>query len=78
MMIIKSFALGLGMFFIGTIVYLILMLGALTPPPAGGNRAIGLSVLQGYTIYNVWCWLWLVASLGIGYWVVRRGSAKRA
>ncbi|HEY2119975.1 MAG TPA: hypothetical protein VGH37_12370 [Candidatus Acidoferrum sp.] len=75
MMIIKSLALGLGMFFIGTIVYLILRLGAFTLPQSGQNRGTGLSVLQAYTIYNVWYWVGFAVSLAVGYLIVHRVTA---
>jgi hypothetical protein len=70
MTIIKSIALGLGMFFIGTVAYLLSRL----VPTAGPNKATGLSVLEGYTIYNVWYWVACVTTFGIAYWIVRRVS----
>ena len=75
MMIIKSFALGLAIFVVGTIGYLMFRLRGLTPLPPGQSRVIGLSVLQVYTIYNVWYWVALAVSLAVGYWIVRRLSA---
>jgi hypothetical protein len=75
MMMIKSIALGLGIFIVGTIVYLMLRVGAFTLPQSGGNRATGLSVLQGYTIYNVWYWVGFIVSLAVGYLIVHRVSA---
>ena len=72
MMIVKSLAVGLGIFLVGTIVYLLSRLGV----TAGQNKATGVSVLAVYTIWNVWYWLAFVASLAVGYWVVRRFSAS--
>jgi hypothetical protein len=71
-MIAKSLALGLGLFAIGTVLYLMLRLGLFTSPQSGQNRAIGLSVLQAYTIYNVWYWVAFVVSLAVGYEIVKR------
>jgi hypothetical protein len=73
MMIIKSLALGLGMFFFGTIAYLMFKL--YTPIP---NTATDINLLKFYTIWNVWLYVWFVAAFGIAYWIVRRGSAKGA
>jgi hypothetical protein len=75
MMTIKSLALGLGMFLIGTFGYLMLRVGAFTLPQSGQNRATGLSVLQAYTIYNVWYWVGFAVSLAVGYLIVHRVSA---
>lgn len=50
MMMIKSLALGLGIFLVGTVVYLILML----LPHSAPNQATGISVLEVFTIYNIW------------------------
>jgi hypothetical protein len=72
MMIVKSLAVGLGIFLVGTIVYLLSRLGV----TAGQNKATGVSVLAVYTIWNVWYWLGFVASLALRYWVVRRFSAS--
>lgn len=71
MMIVKSIALGLGMFFIGTIAYLLFRL----VPTASQNTATGFSVLEAYTIYNVSYWVAFVVSLAVGYLIVRRLSA---
>ena len=65
-MVIKSLALGLGIFVLGTIAYLALRLGSFTLTQSGGNRATGLSVFQAYTIYNVWYWVAFVVSLAVG------------
>ena len=70
MMIIKSLALGLGLFFFGTIAYLVIML----LPHSAPNQATGISVLMVYTILNPWYWLSVVATLGVAYWIVRRFS----
>lgn len=70
MMIIKSLALGLGLFFFGTIAYLAIRL--YTPST---TTATSINVYKAYTIWNVWYWLSLVATLGVAYWIVRRFSA---
>ena len=62
MMIVKSIALGLGMFFIGTIAYSLFRL----VPTASQNTATGFNVLEAYTIYNVWYWVAFVVSLAVG------------
>jgi len=76
-MIIKSIALGLGIFFIGSIAYQLYKVETLTlPPPPGPNMAIGISLGTGYTIWSFWFWLGLVVSLSLGYCVARQFSAR--
>jgi hypothetical protein len=76
MMVIKSFALGLGIFLIGTIAYLVFKVQTLPPPPPtppGTYGAIGISI--GY-FWNSWFWMWLVASFVLGYCVARQFRAR--
>jgi hypothetical protein len=71
-MMIKSIILGLGIFVVGSIAYLVF---ELLPLGTTGNMVVGVIDLGALTIWNVWFWIWLVASLGIGYGIVRRANA---
>jgi hypothetical protein len=64
MWILKGSLLGLGLFIVGTLLYLFIA----ARPRA--NSAIGLTVITGLTIHNTLFWAALVASLVIGCAIV--------
>ncbi len=64
MWILKGSLLGLGLFIVGTLLYLTVV----ARPRA--NSAIGLTVITGLTIHNTLFWAALVASLVIGCAIV--------
>ena len=69
MWMVKGFLLGVAMFVVGAITYLVL---ALRADMAGSEaRAIGLSVIQGLTIQNPYFWAALAACLVLGLSIVR-------
>ena len=62
---IKGIFLGLGMFVVGCVVYIMAVMGS-----GGRNTATGLSVLSYLTIHNPYFWAALVSSLVIGCAIV--------
>src|SRR6267143_4778776 len=58
MWILKGISLGLGLFFVGSIVYIV---NALRPIEA--NKATGISVLLALTVWNPWYWVAFVSTL---------------
>ncbi len=66
MWILKGSLLGMGLFLVGTILFLIAVIG-----PFRANRAIGLSAITGITIHNPLFWVAFLASLAIGCAIVR-------
>lgn len=76
-MIIKSIVLGLGIFVVGTIAYLVLNLATLPPPPTTPPGTFGATGVALGSILNIWfCWVWLAASIALGYCVARQFSAR--
>jgi hypothetical protein len=73
MWILKGTFLGVGLFFVGAIIYLVLWLRA--DSQFSGAKAIGLSVISYLTIYNPFFWASLAASLVIGCGRVRSWPA---
>ena len=67
MWILKGISLGLGLFFVGSIVYIV---NALRPIEA--NKATGISVLLALTVWNPWYWVAFVSTLILSCWLVRR------
>ncbi len=67
MWILKGISLGLGLFFVGSIVYVV---NALRPFEA--NKATGISVLFVLTVWNSWYWVAFVLTLLLSCWLVRR------
>ena len=65
MWILKGSLLGMGLFIIGSVLFLIA-----TTLPFRANHAIGLSVITGRTIHNPLFWIAFVASLVIGCAIV--------
>ena len=65
MWILKGSLLGLGLFVFGTLLFLIAAAG-----PFRANRAIGLNVITGLTIHNLWFWIALAACLALGLAIV--------
>jgi hypothetical protein len=65
MWILKGSLLGVGLFLVGAILFLIATTG-----PFRANRAIGLSVITGLTIHNPLFWVAFFASLMIGCAIV--------
>ena len=68
---VKGGFLGLGVFVVGTLVFLLAVFKPRT------NTAIGLSAIAGLTYHNPWFWIALVACLAlglaiIGSWPVRQ------
>ena len=61
MWVAKGLLLGLGMFLVGTVLFL----GA-TVRPRGSNAAIAVSVFTGMTYYNPLWWTALLACLLLG------------
>jgi hypothetical protein len=54
MWIVKGTFLGISIFAVGAVVFLLAFLRSLAGP--GQQRAIGLTVISHLTVYNVWFW----------------------
>ncbi len=70
MRIVKGILLGTGLFLVGSIVYLVVMIYA------SGARATGTTALQAWTIQNPFYWLAFVVMIGIGCLIVRARPVK--
>jgi hypothetical protein len=66
MWILKGILIGLGLFFVGSILYISNALRPLEP-----NKATGVSVLLALTVWNLWYWIAFVATLALACWFVR-------
>jgi hypothetical protein len=69
MWMLKGFLIGVVMFVVGAIVYMVLALRA--DAQHSEARAVGLGVISYMTIYNPYFWASLVAALVIGCAVVQ-------
>jgi hypothetical protein len=65
MRIVKGVLLGTGLFLVGSIFYLVVMIWE------SGAKATGTTALQGYTIQNPLYWLAFVVMNAIGCLIVR-------
>jgi hypothetical protein len=63
MWLLKGIFVGLGIFLLGSLVYIGYHLRPFKP-----NRATGLSVITALTVYNTWWWVALVATLAFACW----------
>jgi len=73
MWILKGISLGLGLFFVGSIVYIF---NALRPIQA--NKATGISFLLALTVGNPWYWVAFVSTLTLSCWLVRRTTYAKS
>jgi uncharacterized membrane protein len=73
MWILKGISLGLGLFFVGSIVYIV---DALSPIET--NKATGMSVLLALTVWNPWYWVAFVSTLTLSCWLVRRTTYAKS
>jgi hypothetical protein len=66
MWILKGISVGLGVFFVGTLIYVINELR-----PIEAQKATALSAITGPTLYNPWWWMALIAILALACWFFR-------
>jgi hypothetical protein len=69
MWMVKGTALGLSLFFVGAVVYIVLALRA--ESQHSNAAAVGLNVIKYMTIYNFYFWASFVAALVIGLAIVK-------
>jgi hypothetical protein len=63
MWILKGILVSLGVFFIGTLIYVSTKLG-----PIEEHKATAISVIIGPTLFNPWWWITLLATLAFSCW----------
>jgi hypothetical protein len=68
--ILKGVFLGLAVFFVGALGYLVSKLG-----PISAHKATSITLLRSLTIGNSWFWICLVAALVMGCLIARQLSA---
>jgi hypothetical protein len=71
MWMLKGILVGLGIFFIGSLVYIINKLR-----PIEANKATALSAITGPTLHNPWWWMVLVAILILACWFFKSRSVR--
>jgi len=71
MWVVKGVLLGLGLFFVGSLIYLASKLR-----PFEGSKATGISAITALTVYNPFFWIGLAGCLLIGCAVVGFWPAK--
>ncbi len=64
MWMLKGISVGLGVFFIGSLIYIVIAKLA----PIEEHKATGLSVITGSTVYHPWWWMALVTTLALSCW----------
>jgi len=69
--IVKGVLLGLGVFVVGALVYLVSKLW-----PIEANKATSINLLRSLTIWNPWFWVGLIAALTVGCLIAKRLSAS--
>lgn len=62
MWLLKGSLLGVGLFVVGTLLFMFRLVAA----SSGPNTAIGLTVITGTTIHNPWFWVAFVACIALG------------
>jgi hypothetical protein len=63
MWMLKGILVGLGVFFIGSLIYVGSKLG-----PIEEHKATALSAITGPTVHNPWWWIALIAILTLACW----------
>jgi hypothetical protein len=66
MWMLKGISVGLGVFFIGSLIYVVNKLR-----PIEENKATGISAITGVTVYSPWWWIAFIATLALACWFFR-------
>lgn len=67
MWILKGLLLGFGLFFVGSLVYIVNKMR-----PIEAHKATSGNLLLSLTVWNLWYWIVFVATLTLACWLVRR------